>query len=227
MAEDENLSTNQNLVSGSQSDSAKGLLSRRVFLKKSALLSAPVIMTIASGPVWARNCTMSGRLSGNLSDSGPVCPPAACSPGYWKQDQHLGSWSNTLPYTSGSYFNEAFVVTAFPATATLLQVIRGEVLPVYPASAACDAIKDKARDKLALLAFHAVAGLQNSLMLGVLDYPHSTATVKAQFQAGFTAYNNCYRQGVLDAKDFLEAPYLNVHFCPFGNDGTNTDQNIP
>lgn len=225
MAENDDLKTGQIPPAESPGEAGSGSLNRRGFLKKSTLMSAPVIMTVVSGPVWARNCTMSGRLSGNLSDTGEPCAPAACSPGYWKQDQHLGSWSKIPPYTIGSSFNEAFGVAAYPIGVTLLQAIRSEVMPVYPTGACgSSSTKDKIRDALSLLAFHAVAALQNSLALGVLGYA-SKASVIAEFQAGFAAYNLCYKQGVVAAKNNLEAPYLNVHFCPFGNDGTLTDQN--
>ena len=70
MSENDNVGFNQDSVDESEGRANKDSLSRRNFLKKSALVSAPIIMTIASGPVWARNCTMSGRLSGNLSDAG-------------------------------------------------------------------------------------------------------------------------------------------------------------
>lgn len=225
MAENDDLKTGQLPLAESSGETENGSLNRRGFLKKSALVSAPVIMTVASGPVWARNCTMSGRLSGNLSDTGDPCAPAACSPGYWKQEQHLGSWSKDLPYTTGSSFNVAFGVAAYPIGATLLQVVRGEVLPVYP-TGGCGSTtnKDKLREALAQLAFHAVAALQNSLALGALGYA-SKAAVIAEFQAGFAAYNSCNKNGVIIAKNNLEAPYLNIHFCPFGNDGTLTDQN--
>lgn len=223
MIENENMNAAQGLADKSKSEAESDSLNRRNFLKKSALLSAPVIMTIASGPVWARNCTMSGRLSGNLSDTGPECPPAACSPGYWMQDQHLSSWSENSNYRPGSFFNIVFGVTAFPSTVTLLQAIRKEVSPANP-TGSCHQ-KDQLKDALSQLAFHAVAALQNSLTLNTLYYPHTTATVIQKFQQGFSAYNNCNKGGIINAKDYLEAPYLNAHFCPFGNDGTISDQN--
>lgn len=220
MADNENVNVDQNSVA--EGGVEKAALNRRNFLKKSALLSVPVIMTIASGSVWARprNCTMSGRLSGNLSDTGPECPPAACSPGYWKQTQHLGSWSPTIKYRPGDSFNDAFNLMfdpAFPASATLFQVVNKEVEPNNPPSS-CTPHQDQLKEALKQLAFHAVAALQNSLTLRALDYPHSTASVIQIFQQGFAAYKLCNKGEVEAAKNFLEAPYANAHFCPFGND---------
>src|SRR5210317_2302862 len=60
---------------------------RRRFIKK-AIATAPVILTVTAGPVWAgvRNCTPSGQLSGNLSkQDGPPC--CGCSAGYWKNKE--------------------------------------------------------------------------------------------------------------------------------------------
>ena len=59
---------------------------RRRFIKR-AIVAAPFILTVTSRPVWAANCTMSGQLSGNLSDAGEPCCGQGCSPGYWKNHE--------------------------------------------------------------------------------------------------------------------------------------------
>ena len=98
--EDKHLQANiKNVVADEEYSSG-----RRRFLFKGAVISAPVIMTVASRPVWAggwrkwgggkgRNCTLSGQLSGNLSTPDEVCSGEGCTPGYWKQDQHLDTRS--------------------------------------------------------------------------------------------------------------------------------------
>jgi hypothetical protein len=45
-----------------------------------------------------------------------------CTPGYWKQQQHFGSWNSTGLNPSDSY-NTTFGVTAWPATFTLLDAL--------------------------------------------------------------------------------------------------------
>jgi len=42
---------------------------RRQFLKRAALASAPVILTVASRPAWGHVCAPSGMCSGNASDA--------------------------------------------------------------------------------------------------------------------------------------------------------------
>jgi hypothetical protein len=59
---------------------------RRQFFKKAAIGSA-LLTTVSSRPVWAVGCTVSGEMSGNLSNPDRNdCDAAATgkSPGYWK-----------------------------------------------------------------------------------------------------------------------------------------------
>jgi len=70
---------------------------RRQFFKKAALGSA-FVSTLASRPVWATGCTVSGQLSGNLSNPDRNdCDDQATgkSPGWW------GNW-----ITHYNYFND-------------------------------------------------------------------------------------------------------------------------
>jgi hypothetical protein len=58
---------------------------RRRFIKK-AIATAPMILTVTAGPVWARNCTPSGRLSGNLSGQKGTGLPCCGKPiKYWAE----------------------------------------------------------------------------------------------------------------------------------------------
>lgn len=61
---------------------------RRRFIKR-AIIAAPFILTVASQPVWANTCSISGQMSGNLSDQNYDCGQG-CSPGYWKN--HEDEW---------------------------------------------------------------------------------------------------------------------------------------
>jgi len=59
--------------------------SRRQFFKKATVGSA-LLSTVVSRPVWAVGCTVSGQMSGNLSDpTRDDCdaPATGKSPGYW------------------------------------------------------------------------------------------------------------------------------------------------
>ena len=63
--------------------------SRRQFLKKSLVAgSAPVLMSLASRPVLANQCSISGMLSGNISPPQVIC--AGLTPGFW--GQHPDEW---------------------------------------------------------------------------------------------------------------------------------------
>ena len=53
-----------------------------------AALGVTAVFTLASRPVWANQCTISGMMSGNLSaPQGPACQ--GCTPGYWKADLNI------------------------------------------------------------------------------------------------------------------------------------------
>ncbi len=96
MSNIEDSSENQNTEND---DGVKTPLNRRQFLIKSAVYSAPIIMTVAASPVLANHCTVSGTLSGNLSQPGSddhIC--VGLTPGYW--GQHPREW-NSLGFYAG------------------------------------------------------------------------------------------------------------------------------
>lgn len=90
---------------------------RRRFGK--AGLAAPVIMTLASRPVWAqgRQCTVSALASFEINQSRPIdlSTCQACSPGYWHHENacwpETQGWFRTdlfyvrFGYTLGTYQN--------------------------------------------------------------------------------------------------------------------------
>ncbi|MFV2055523.1 MAG: hypothetical protein ACC707_03605 [Thiohalomonadales bacterium] len=87
---------------------------RRKFLKGAVAVS-PVLLTVVNRPVWAANCSLSGELSGNLSQqaSGVTCGDEGCSVRYWREHQftsmsamNQGSWHPS--YGPDMLFNEAF-----------------------------------------------------------------------------------------------------------------------
>lgn len=77
------------------SDTARA--SRRRFIIRSAVVgSSPILMSLASRPVLASQCSISGMLSGNLS--GPQVTCHGLTPGYW--GQHPNDWGQ-LGYSPG------------------------------------------------------------------------------------------------------------------------------
>ena len=73
-----------------------------------AALGVSAVFTLASRPVWANQCTISGMASGNLSKPQETCD--GCTPGYWRVCQHLGSWSG---FQTTDTFNSVFGVTQY------------------------------------------------------------------------------------------------------------------
>ena len=89
-------------MSGKNSETSKENQSapsetKRKLLKGAAI--APVFLTVASRPVFAGNCSVSGAISGNLSDPSKVFDCAGLTPGYW--GQHPNEW-DALGYGAGS-----------------------------------------------------------------------------------------------------------------------------
>ena len=71
--------------------------SRRKLLK--GAVAAPVFLTVASRPIFARNCSVSGAISGNLSDPSKIFVCDGRTPGYW--GEHPLEWG-ALGYNCGS-----------------------------------------------------------------------------------------------------------------------------
>lgn len=77
-----------------------------------AALGVSAVFTLASRPVWANQCTISGMASGNLSAPQGAAACTGCTPGYWMQCQHLDSWAAT-GYKPNDKFNTVFGVTQY------------------------------------------------------------------------------------------------------------------
>lgn len=180
-----------------------------------AALGASAVFTLASRPVWANQCSISGMASGNLSAPKVTCH--GCTPGYWSKCQHLDSWAAT-GYSPNDSFNAVFGVTQYinPKTNqpyTLLQVLGlqgdGNCTPdaeqpncaLKPSGLAigkmgCDPVSVN-------LGFHAVAALLNAAHPDV-NYGYTPGELTALFRA------NLHRAGEL--KDSLDR--LNNRGCP-------------
>ena len=107
--------------------------SRRRLLQ-AGLAAGPVLMTLVSRPVLAKQCqSPSGFVSGNASvaaGAGPIC--SGLTPGYWKQTQHFASWTSPYyPTTTAGHQATLFdnVFTPHYSGQTLLDVLGLEAGP--------------------------------------------------------------------------------------------------
>jgi len=134
-----------------------------------AALGAGAVFTLASRPVWANQCTISGMQSGNLSKTTQeTCD--GCTPGYWMQCQHLDEW---VGYRPDDYFNAVFGCTQYVnhrnhKPYTLLDVM-GLTGNTDPKKADCKSMPDgyavnpMGKDPISPnLGFHTVAALLNA-----------------------------------------------------------------
>jgi hypothetical protein len=128
---------------------------------------------------------------GGESKPGPCTPTTCggegCTPGYWKQPHHFGSW--TAPYKPNDQFSKYFE-NAFPGK-TLLQVL------------------SSGGGGLTALGRHTVAALLNGASSGV-DFGMSDEEVIAAFNAVFPGSKDEYNE----LKD--EFGTLNERGCPLG-----------
>lgn len=180
-----------------------------------AALGVAAVFTLASRPVWANQCSISGMASGNLSAPEVRCE--GCTPGYWMQCQHLDSWAPT-GFKPDDIFNTVFGVTQYinpknNKAYTLLQVMglngNGNCSP-DPSQPNCsakpngNAIGHIGCDPISPnLGFHAVAALLNAAHPN-LNYGYTSGEVINLFK------NNLHRAGEL--KDSLAM--LNERSCP-------------
>jgi hypothetical protein len=118
------------------------------------------------GPLSPEDPEAGGDVPAEDPEEDPGLDPDAgngCTPGYWKQEQHVDSW--TAPLTTETWFVDAFAVDAFPGL-TLLDVL------------------ELGEGDLDSLGRHAVAALLNSLDVSV-DYPLTDLEVVEEFTAAY------------------------------------------
>jgi hypothetical protein len=176
---------------------------RRKFIKGAAA-ATPIVLSVASRPVWARNCSLSGQLSGNLSDDGIPCVGEGCTTDFWSQSINLNFYHPKFP--PNMLFSEAFGRNAFPGK-TLFQVIQKNVANNEVAVPfGCTPTSD-CRNALLELGAQAVAALQNS-----------TSPVKYDLEVGtvILSFQNSFDTGTaLAFNDTLTAfQKFNNQFCP-------------
>ena len=158
-------------------------------------LGVAAVFTLSSRPVWAhagQQCTISGMMSGNLSaPKGQRCD--GCTPGYWKQPQHLDSWAPT-GFKTTDKFNTIFGVTQYvkrngqPYTLLeVLQTLNGSGDPISTN-----------------LGFHAVAALLSAAHPNV-NYGYTAGEL-------ITLFKNNYLSDPAKLKNSLAM--LNERGCP-------------
>ncbi|MHB1054226.1 MAG: hypothetical protein ACYCZT_14340 [Thiobacillus sp.] len=180
-----------------------------------AAIGVSAVFTLASRPVWANQCSISGMASGNLSAPEVRCE--GCTPGYWMVCQHLDSWAAT-GFKPDDVFNTVFGVTLYinpenNKPYTLLEVMglqgngngtSGAHQPDCSANPQGDAIGKMGPDPVSPnLGFHAVAALLNAAHPDV-NYGYTSGEIIDLFR------NNLHRAGEL--KDSLAM--LNERDCP-------------
>ncbi len=110
-------------------------------------------------------------ISGNLSKPKVVCE--GCTPGYWKQEQHLDSWAAT-GFSTKDTFNAVFGVTQYVrrdrTPYTLLEVLR-------QLNGNADPISTN-------LGFHAVAALLSAAHPNV-NFGYTAGELIALFQKNY------------------------------------------
>ena len=190
-----------------------------------AALGVSAVFTLASRPVWANQCSISGMASGNLSaPKGPPC--GGHTPGYWKTCQHLDSWVAT-GFKPSDTFNSVFGVTQYVDCSgkpyTLLDVLylnggsyscgpgpksnqpaHTSVDPSHTCKSGNIYSKDMGGDPVSVnLGFHAVAALLSAAHPGI-NYGYTSGELTALFR------NNLHRAAEL--KNSLAM--LNERGCP-------------
>lgn len=187
--------------------------SRRKFIKGAAI-ATPIILSVASRPVWARNCSLSGQLSGNLSDQdGIPCFGEGCTTGFWQQKGYTSN-SYHPKFPPNMLFYDAFGRNAFP-NKTLYEVVSGKLLDqemnvpltcvdVSPSPAANSNV---CGNMLRQLGAQAVAALQNAA--SPMKYDLDVATVILSFQK---SYDNGTVVAMEDTKNAFDLK--NNQFCP-------------
>lgn len=170
-------------------------------LLKGIVASAPVVASVASRPVLAaRNCSESGQLSGNASDTGPACGGEGCTSDFWKANTALWHYD----YPPGAVFDTVFGVSVF-GSATFKEVIN-QLAPVT-GTVACQTGGGAPDPSIKTLGVEAVAALQNAATS--VSYDLTVGQVIASVQLAITG--DC--TAVEDAKTTLES--LNNQGCPF------------
>jgi hypothetical protein len=178
--------------------------SRRKFIKGAAA-ATPIVLSVASRPVWARNCSLSGQLSGNLSnDDGTPCAGEGCSTDFWGQSINSSLFHPKFP--PQMLFYEAFGRNPFPGK-TLFQVVSKNIANNEIAVQLGCKPTSECRTALLELGAQAVAALQNTT--SPVKYDLNLDTVILSFQKSFDVGTALAMQDTLAAFQ-----RFNNQYCP-------------
>ncbi|MDH5691496.1 MAG: hypothetical protein OEZ47_00170 [Gammaproteobacteria bacterium] len=180
-------------------------------LTKSALVLAPVVLTLANKPAWAGKCTLSGQLSGNLSHHGDEpCGGEGCSTSFWQLN--TDQWHAQIP--PEALFDTVFQVEAFPGLSLLQTLglsndpnVRGE--PPAGCALVSSTEAHAYQHTLRYLAVQSVAALQNAAT--PVNFDLTVEQVISNFR---NAYHSCDPEVMKAAATTLDQ--LNSQLCPLG-----------
>jgi hypothetical protein len=164
-------------------DQAPGLVSSSLMRNDAGSQTGPYAFPNAStlflNSFHGHTVTFENQIVVNTGDQG-------CTPGYWKQPQHLDSW---VGYSTGADFDATFGVNFFSPDLTLLQALW------------------QGGGGAAALGRHAVAALLNTANAGVA-YPYTTAQVLdiVQGDGAYLGLNLTQRKILLEAANELGCP---------------------
>jgi hypothetical protein len=164
------------------------------------------LAAVISGVGFASGETTTASTPSTTTDTTPTTtttpptttqPPSGegCTPGFWKQDQHFGSWTD--PYDPTDPLSSVFSAAALTAAG------------VDPNKTLLAALQTGGGGVDALLR-HAVAAVLNAASPDV-DYPFTEAEIIAAVNAALLS-----GEGIEDLKDELEG--ANELGCPLGRD---------
>lgn len=216
---------------GAEGTESQAIDQNRRKLAKAGLGAGAVIASLASRPVFANACTISGMMSGNASHPGEK-PCEGCTPGYWGAQPHMDSWPTGFnagdwakhdkcdqPDATGTRFHDWFGGDMY-GNLSLLQVmhLQGgnpggcQILPKdYPAPGACpvgcyDAKKGECKVKCVdpyQLGAHAAAALLNAA--SGINYGYEVGDITSM-------YNSAYASDPEGLKEAFRT--LNERYCP-------------
>lgn len=196
---------------GAQSESSPSdeVNQSRRKLTGAATLGVSAVFTLASRPVWANQCTISGMASGNLSSpDNIVC--AGCTPGYWIN--HPMNWP--APYLPGTCLECQVTGSGNKCKAWKND---GTVFP-FPST-----FKDQGKTMMQVLA---MTGNEDPYQLGahaIAALLNSAATYPGNFSFGYLPGDilGLWNKYAFSNPQGLKGMYqsLNERRCPLGNEG--------
>jgi hypothetical protein len=210
--QDFTISVNGVTKTGSASDFTPGTY---VIFRITGLDGSPTTITFETldGPDSITTCIpptagVNSIISGVFAD-GPACIPPqdgdqGCTPGYWKQDQHFGSWAMP-PYPTGDSSPTGFPTLFFDVFEEVITIRIGDGTVTNPTLLQALMAKGGGINSLAR---HASAAMLNARS-GAVAYPLNPAEIVGLVQE---AIPDGDIEGV---KDFL-AGFNDVNNCPLG-----------